>query len=104
MSHANSPLSPQTIVRPLLALSVALLGIIALLPPLPAYAAESKALGDVVVQPGETEPKVSTVVGDVKVEGYVARDVHSAFGDIQVNGAKGVGGDINAGFGDVRVD
>jgi hypothetical protein len=44
------------------------------------------------------------VVGDVKVDGSVVRDVHSAFGDIEVNGDKGVGGDINAGFGDVRVN
>jgi cytoskeletal protein CcmA (bactofilin family) len=100
MSLSAPALSPQTIVRPLLTLSIAILGIVALLP-LPAYAFENKALGNVVVEPGETEPEVSTAVGDVRVEGDVEGDVHSGMGDIVVNGE--VGDDINAGYGDVEV-
>ena len=102
MSLSASVLSPRTIVRPMLTFSVTLLALIVILPPLPAHAFETKAFGDVVVQRDETEPGVSTVIGDVRVDGFVARDVHSGFGDIQVNG-KGVGGDINAGFGNVEV-
>jgi len=72
------------------------------LTPLPAHAFENKVWGDVVVGPGETEPVVSTTVGDVEVEGLVEGDVRSGRGDIEVNG-DGVGGDINAGLGDVEV-
>jgi hypothetical protein len=103
MSPSAAELSPQAAVRHLLTLSVALLALIVILPPLPAHAFESKAFGNVVVQRGETEPGVSTVVGDVRVDGFVVRDVHSGLGDIEVNGDRGVGGNINAGFGDVEV-
>jgi cytoskeletal protein CcmA (bactofilin family) len=101
MSLSAPALSPQTIVRPLLTLSVAVLGLVALLPPLPAHAFENKALGDVVVESGQTEPEVSTAVGDVRVDGVVEGDVQSGMGDIVVNGE--VGDDINAGSGDVKV-
>jgi len=97
MSLSASPLHPQTIARPLLTLSVAVLGLIVLLP-LPAHA---KAFGDVVVGPEETRPEVSTAIGDVAVDGVVEEDVHSGMGDVVVNGK--VGDDINAGFGDVEV-
>jgi hypothetical protein len=99
MSLSASPLHPQTIARPLLALSVAVVGFVVLLP-LPAHA---KVFGDVVVEPGQTRHEVSTVVGDVTVDGFVERDVRSGFGDIEVDG-EGVGGDINAGLGDVTVN
>src|SRR5829696_8321489 len=98
---ATSSLPSRGLVRPLLTLSVAILGLVALAP-LPAHAFESKAFGDVVVEPGETESDVSTAVGDVTVEGVVEGDVRSGRGDIEVNG-EGVRGDINAGFGDVEV-
>jgi hypothetical protein len=76
-------------------------GLLTLLPPLPAHAFENKVLGDVVVEPGEIEPEVSTAVGDVAVEGAVERGVHSGLGDVVVSGEVGSG--INAGFGDVEV-
>jgi hypothetical protein len=98
---ATSSLPSRGLVRPLLTLSVAILGLVALAP-LPAHAFESNAFGDVVVEPGETESDVSTAVGDVTVEGVVEGDVRSGRGDIEVNG-EGVRGDINAGFGDVEV-
>jgi hypothetical protein len=101
MSLLASALFPQNIARPLLTLTVAVLGIVALLPPLPAYAFENKAFGDVVVESGEIEPEVATAVGDVVVEGVVERSVHSGMGDVVVSGE--VGNDINAGFGDVEV-
>jgi cytoskeletal protein CcmA (bactofilin family) len=101
MSLSFAPLHSQTIIRPLLALSVSVLGLIMLAAPSPAHAMESKAFGSVVVEPQEIEPGVSTAVGDVRVDGSVEGDVHSGFGDVLVNGE--VGGDINAGFGDIEV-
>ena len=98
---ATSSLPSRSLLRPLLTLSVAILGLVALAP-LPAHAFENKAFGDVVVEEGETETEVSTVVGDVTVEGVVEGDVRSGLGEIEVNG-DGVGGDINAGLGDVVV-
>ncbi len=100
MSLSASPLHPQTIARPLLALSVTVMGLIVLLP-LPAYSLENKPFGDVVVEPGQIEQEVSTGIGDVTVDGVVEGDAHSGFGDVVVNGK--VGDDINAGFGDVEV-
>ena len=99
MSLSVASLHPQTIARPLLTLSVAVLGLVVLFP-LPAHA---KAFGDEVVEPGQTEHEVSTAVGDVTVDGFVERDVHSGFGDVLVNEDGGVGRDINSGFGDVEV-
>jgi hypothetical protein len=100
MKRSAPALSPQTIVRLLLTLFVAVAGLVIFSPP-PAHAFESKAWGDIVVEPEQTVPKVSTTVGDVTVEGAVERDVHSGMGHIVVNGE--VGDDINAGFGDVEV-
>ncbi len=102
MSLSAPALSPQTTVRALLTLLVVVLGLIVLLPPIPAHAAESKVFGDVVVGPEETVSKVYTGVGDVTVEGAVEGDIRSGFGDIVVEGP--VGGEIEAGFGDVYVD
>jgi hypothetical protein len=102
MSLSVASLHPQTIARPLLTFSVAVLGFVVLLP-LPAYALESKVFGDVVVEHGQTEHEVSTAVGDVKVDGVVKEDVHAGFGNVSVNRDGSVGGDINAGFGDVKV-
>jgi cytoskeletal protein CcmA (bactofilin family) len=95
-------LSRQTTVRLLFTLFLVVLGIIALLLAPPAYAFENKAWGDVVVGSGETEPEVSTGVGDITVDGLVEGDVRSGKGDVEVNGE--VEGDINAGFGDVEVN
>jgi hypothetical protein len=99
MSLSASPLHPQSIARSLLTLSVTVIGLIVLLP-LPAHA---KAFGDVVVGPQQTEREVSTAIGDVTVDGVVQRDVHSGFGNVLVNEHGGVGGNIDAGFGDVEV-
>jgi hypothetical protein len=101
MSLPASQLPSLHFLRPLLALSVAVVGLV-VLAPLPAYALESKTFGDVVVAPGETESEVSTAAGDVTVDGRVEGDVRSALGDVAVDG-RGVGGGINAGFGDVKV-
>ncbi|MDP8948888.1 MAG: polymer-forming cytoskeletal protein [Actinomycetota bacterium] len=101
MNLSASARSPRTITRLLLTLSVAVLGLVALLP-LPAHAFEKKAFGDVVVESGEVEEEVSTTFGDVIVDGIVEEDVHSGKGDVVVNGE--VGGDINAGMGDVEVN
>ncbi len=101
MSFSASPLSSQTVVRPLILLSVAVLGLVVLLPPVPAHALEKKAFGDVVVKSWEHEDEVSTTFGDVTVDGPVEGDVHSAFGDIRINGR--VGEDVNSGMGDIEV-
>ena len=101
MSLSASSVLPPNLLRPLLTLLVAVVGLV-VLAPLPAYAFENRALGDVFVERGQTEPEVSTAVGDVTVEGVVDGDVRSGLGDIEVSG-EGVRGDINAGFGDVTV-
>ncbi len=87
--------------RPLFTLSVAVLGLVAILPAAPAYAFEGRAFGDVTVEPGEVEGEVFTVFGDVTVDGAVPGDVHSAFGDVYVN--EPVEGSVNTGFGDITV-
>ena len=101
MSFSASPLSTQTIVRPLILLSLAVLGLVVLLPPVPAHAFENRVFEDVVVGPGDYEDEVSTTFGDVTVNGPVPGDVRSAFGDIQIN--QRVGGDVNSGMGDIEV-
>jgi hypothetical protein len=68
----------------------------------PAYAAEKKVLGDVVVDEGQTVKEVRTIWGDVTVKGTVEDDVESGFGNIWVEGP--VGDDVEAGFGDVHID
>ena len=101
MSLSSQALPSLYLLRPLLTLSVAVVGLV-VLAPLPAHAFENKSFGDVVVERGHTESEVSTAVGDVTVEGLVEGDVRSGFGDVEVNG-EGVGGDIKAGMGDVEV-
>jgi hypothetical protein len=118
MSFSASSLPSRNLLRPLLILSVVVLGLV-VLSPVPAHAFENKPLGDVVVERGQTEPEVSTPVGDVTVDGTVEGDVRSGVGDVVVNGKVGggikagsgdvevngpVGGEIDAGFGDVRID
>lgn len=87
--------------RPLIVAGVALVGLVMLLPPIPAYALEKSVFRDVTVEPGTHAGEVSTVFGDARVRGPVAGDVHSAFGDVAVNGS--VGGSVNSGFGDITV-
>ncbi len=87
--------------RPLIAASVALVGFVMFLPPLPAYAGEKSVFGDVVVERGGYEGGVSTVFGDAGVRGPVVGDVHSAFGDIGVDAR--VTGSVNSGFGEITV-
>ncbi|MDQ3375680.1 MAG: hypothetical protein M3533_02145 [Actinomycetota bacterium] len=95
---------PRFDARPLIAASVALVGLVMLLPPLPAYAGERGVFADVVVESGEYGGGVSTVFGDATVRGPVAGDVHSAFGDVRVDGVDAsVGGSVNSGFGDIAV-
>ena len=70
--------------------------------PSPAHASEERVMGNTVVEEGKTVEKISTVWGDVRVEGEVEGDVHSAFGDVEIHGP--VGGDVDAGFGDVYIN
>lgn len=88
---------------PLIAISVALMGLVVLLPASPAYAGERSVFGDVVVAPDGYADGVSTIFGDVRVRGPVSGDVHSAMGDVKVAGDGRCAGDVNAGFGDVTV-
>ena len=120
MSVPASSLPSRNLLRPLLNLSVVVLGLV-VLSAAPAHAFENKPLGNVVVERGQTEPEVSTPVGDVTVNGTVEGDVRSGVGnvvvtphgkvgggikagsgDVEVNGP--VGGDIDAGFGDVHIN
>jgi hypothetical protein len=68
----------------------------------PAHASEKRMMGNTVVEKGKTVEEVSTVWGDVRVEGEVEQDVNSAFGNVEIYGP--VGGDVDAGFGDVYID
>jgi len=88
-----------TSVRPLVAISILVLGLIVLLP-LPAWADE-RLVGDIVVSGAEQD--VSTIAGDVTVHGLVEDDVRSAKGDITVSPGGDVRGDINAGLGKVEI-
>jgi len=88
-----------TSVRPLVAISILVLGLVALLP-LPAWADE-RLVGDIVVSGAEQD--VSTIAGDVTVHGLVEDDVRSANGDITVSPGGNVRGDINAGLGNVEI-
>ena len=92
---------PRFDARPLIAASVALVGLVMFLPPLPAFAGERSVFRDVTVEPDARAAEVSTVFGDAGVRGPVAGDVHSAFGDVTVE--KSVGGSVNSGFGDIVV-
>jgi hypothetical protein len=118
MSFPASPLPSRNLLWPLLTLSVVVIGLV-VISAAPAHAFENKPLGDVVVERGQTEPEVSTPVGDVTVDGTVEGDVRSGVGDVVVNGEVGgsikagsgdvevngpVGGDIDAGFGDVHIN
>jgi hypothetical protein len=64
MNHSVIP--TRIDIRPLLTLSVAVLGLVAILPAAPAHAFESRAFGDVTVEPGEVEDEVFTTFGDVR--------------------------------------
>jgi hypothetical protein len=104
MNLPASSLPSINLVRPLLTLSVAVVGLVALTA-LPAHAFENKTFGgDVFVEPGETEPEVSTPVGDITVEGTVESNVRSGMGDVVVEDGGEVGGDIKAGSGHVEVN
>ena len=70
--------------------------------PTSAQASEKRMLGNTVVEEGKTIEQISTVWGDVRVEGEVKGDIHSAFGNVDIHGP--VGGDVDAGFGDVYID
>jgi cytoskeletal protein CcmA (bactofilin family) len=99
--NLSVPSSIRGDVLPLLTFSVVILGLVVLLP-FPAYAAEERLVGDVVVGPRGVEHDVSTGAGDLEVHGLVEDDVHSGFGDVLVSGK--VKGDIDAGFGDVKIE
>ena len=101
MSHPASSLLPPNLLRPMLTLSVAVVGLV-VVTALPAQAFENKAFGDVVVEPGHTESGVSTPIGDVTVDGSVEGDVRSGIGNVEVSG--NVTGDIEAGRGDIEVN
>lgn len=68
----------------------------------PVRAIEKEVMGDVVVEEGDTEDKVSTAWGDVLVEGEVEEYVRSGLGDVRIKGP--VHGDVYAGSGDVYID
>ena len=63
--------------------------------------ASKTVFGDVTVPEGETTGEVSTVFGDVAVDGWVDGDVNSVFGEVTVDGR--IGGTVSSAFGDVAV-
>ena len=96
------PLLSRATVRPIFLLSLLVLGLLLLIPPLPANAFEKRTFGDVIVEPGRFADEASSTFGNVTVRGPVRGDVVSTFGDVRVYAP--VGGDVEAGFGDVYID
>ena len=94
---------PRVDARPLLTVSIVVLGLVVLLP-LPAHAAEQRLAGDIMVRQGGAEQNVSTATGDIEVHGLVEDDVHSGFGDVLVSESGQVRGDVGAGVGDVDIE
>jgi cytoskeletal protein CcmA (bactofilin family) len=89
-----------TNARSLAAIFAMVLGLVVLLPS-PAWADEQRLVGDIVVSGAEED--VSTVAGNVTVDGLVEDDVHSAKGDVTVSSGGNVRGDVDAGLGDVDI-
>lgn len=89
-------------VRALTTLSLIAVGLLILLPPVAAHAAEKKVFENVVVPPEGNPGSVSTVFGDVEVNGGVGGSVRSDFGDVVVEAP--VGGNVEADFGDVYIN
>ena len=102
MSLALPVPAPRAALRYLLWILATVVGLVVLLP-LPAWALDSKAFGSVVVEPGQWQNEVSTIVGDVDVKqgATVDHGVRSGFGDVTVRGR--VGGKVKSGFGDIEV-
>lgn len=101
MSAATTPyirISPT----PLVVLSTLVVGLLMLLPPLPAYALERRPFGDVEVSPGERASEVSTMFGDVSIRGPVVGSVESGSGNISIE--REVGGNVSSSWGDVEVN
>ncbi len=103
---AAIPLPTRALVRALVMLSLMVLVLLAvfsaLLPPNQARAAEKKVFGDVTVGPGGTPGDVTTVRGDILVNGRVGGDVESEFGDVKIKAP--VGGDVESDFGNVLIN
>lgn len=95
------PIFSRTLVRPILLLSLLVFGL-TLLAQLPAYALEKQIFGDIEVGPAGIDEDVSTVFGDVVINGRVDGNVEAHFGDVRVNAP--VDGWVKADFGDVYVN
>lgn len=89
-------------VRPILLLSLLVLGMVVLAPAHPAYAFEKQTFGDITVGPGGTNRDVSTVFGDIVVNGKVNGNVEANFGDVRVNAP--VKGRVKSDFGDAYIN
>lgn len=89
-------------VRPVLLLALTILGIVVFIPQHPAYAFEKQTFGDVIVGPGGSNEDVSTVFGDIVVNGPVYGDVEANFGDVEINAP--VFGRVTSDFGDAYIN
>lgn len=89
-------------VRPIFLLSLLVLGMVVLIPSHPAYALEKQTFGDVTVGPGGTDGDVSTVFGDVVINGKVDGNVEANFGNVRVNAP--VTGQVKSDFGDAYIN
>ena len=89
-------------VRPVLLLALTVLGMVVFIPSHPAYALEKQTFGDITVGPGGTNGDVSTVFGDVVVNGKVDGNVEANFGDVRVNAP--VTGQVKSDFGDAYIN
>ena len=96
------PLFFRAPVRPLFLLSLLLIGMVVLVPAHPAYASAKQTFGDVNVGPGGTNGDVSTVFGNVVVNGKVNGNVEANFGNVRVNAP--VTGQVKSDFGDAYIN
>ena len=96
------PFPHRAPVRPILLLSILVLGLVVFVPAHPAYAFEKQTFGDITVGPGGTNGDVSTVFGDIVVNGKVNGNVEANFGNVRVNAP--IAGQVKSDFGDAYVN
>ncbi len=96
------PLLSRTIIRPVILLSLLVLGLSLLIPLHSAYAFEKRTFDNILISPGGSEDEALSTFGDVTVRGPVEGDVSSTFGNVEIHAP--VEGNVEAEFGNVYID
>lgn len=98
----SAPFLFRAPVRPVILLALVVFGMVVFVPSHPAYASEKQTFGDITVGPGGINGDVSTVFGDIVVNGKVNGNVEANFGDVRVNAP--VSGQVKSDFGDAYIN